>query len=612
MSQAILPWREYIPPAVVAGEVRLSQEEVVRVMGAVTFKVWRLLLQHRDEQAQQENRRQTRVGAWVTVSWRDLQRIGGRETVLFPGRMHCSTEKSVRSALARLTELGLVERVVCRKFINSTYDDDGLLVGREEQWRVTRAVYGAVTFGRSGTKERINMPKEVAEKIKKGSGRGGYRGPVSPEGRERIAAAQRERWQKHRAAKAPGAPLGGEVESAGGPVLVRPEPPPASPPERLSFDPASAVETDPVLTCSGVSQNGSPNQVKTGRSSDLLQSSVVSSLSFDNSLPTARRVAPHPSPFRAGGRPEGAELPPELLSAFEGAPEAPNAAPLSARPAPTGEQPRATPAPAPSTPSRARSEQPRTTPEESHGVDSRLFANPRPVARIAAPSLSELPFMPKEVNALRDGLTVKLPAAPLLDPDASRDERTMHVWRLIEGALKSYKFKRPVCMGYASTPFNAKHKFYGVVAKAGDAFLERGLSPAAWLDYWFNEHANGDYKAREPNLVFILSDTMIRQPQGWHTRLNGYADGRILYLPEVRSLLVRQQLVRRTIERRLRDGLPCGKEDLRAVFRQHFPDGFAVETQRARERAADAQEVLLADVRNACWLWGASPWEGMG
>ena len=629
-AQRALPWRYYTPPVQVRGAVPMPAHELRQLLGAKTYQVWRCMTALRDAQAQATGR-QGAQAALVCVTIHDVlaESLQPRHRPATQPRL---TWLGVKKSLQTLHRLGLVKRLPRRR-TDLARGGKGRPATRHEQttgqayvrWETWRAVYGAVRMGEA--QETITVRNEDKMTLSKLERRGGYRGPPSPEGREKMVQARRAWWAARRQEGA--TPLAGETPqnpqdsvSQKGPLApedVAPVVPPVTvqnmqdsvsqkgpypqakdlPPPGLEEGRGGAAE---------ISQKGPYPQVKrvpTSLKSKFVSSFAASLRSADAKEPRACGAGAHPVSSTKTRGVEGPVL--ELVSTPVGNPEQGPAASLPRRATePTLKQLGHTQGGQPLTPTPARPvEAPLRAPTQAPPTD-RLAGAPA-TYRVPVAALDHLPGMPRLINATRDGLVLLVPAAPLLDPAQPTTHTAMLVWKWLSSAIDDLDLKRPALLGRRDQLLTTRHKLWPVFAAAAEAFAERQIAPAAWFDYWLSEHAASGKSDKDPPILMFLNERLLRQPAGWHTRLAGYGGARSMYIPEVRHLLRAQQLLRYQLLRRYQE-VVANPALLSELVEAVFPGGVARTVERASKRVEEMQAVLNEDAMTGGWVWGTAPW----
>jgi len=180
-----------------------------------------------------------------------------------------------------------------------------------------------------------------------------------------------------------------------------------------------------------------------------------------------------------------------------------------------------------------------------------------------------------------------VPDPPLLDASLDDLQRATLLVKIYRQVVENRTKER--CFAFSRGALS-QSKHYGMIVKAAKAFIERGISPAAWIAWCIDtakhnaEERGEDFKL--PPLTVIFSAKSIKTPRGWFSRIApSYAGGRVVVGRKQRSLFDRYSRMRLALDQENAWKSP------EPVIARFFPDGYdqAVADVKAEIVATQAQ-----------------------
>lgn len=180
-----------------------------------------------------------------------------------------------------------------------------------------------------------------------------------------------------------------------------------------------------------------------------------------------------------------------------------------------------------------------------------------------------------------------VPDPPLLDAALDDLQRATLLVKVYRQVVENRAKER--CFAFSRGALS-QSKHYGTIVKAAKAFIERGISPAAWIAWCIDtakqnaEERGEDFKL--PPLTLIFSAKSIKTPRGWFSRIApSYAGGRVVIGRKQRSLFDRYARMRLALDQENAWKSP------EPVIARFFPDGYdqAVADVKAEIVATQAQ-----------------------
>jgi hypothetical protein len=194
----------------------------------------------------------------------------------------------------------------------------------------------------------------------------------------------------------------------------------------------------------------------------------------------------------------------------------------------------------------------------------------------------------------------RLRGPPLLPADLSRAEQA---WRLVyayRGAVeRAYRLKKPI---FAGTDVR-RSPHYAALVEGAAVLLQHQIPPIAWacwsVETW--RASEGRQAAKPPPVTWVFGADRISKRRGWFGReASAYDGGRVFQGP----LQVEYRQTYKLLEARLgRLGEGAPEAAVRAMVREHFPDGWDEQIRAARDENARTQAALDREVARGKWYW---------
>ena len=540
-----LPSGLYVPPALLAGETRHSLRKIRERLGAVYFEVWRAACDFRDARIQALAPADDPLAYEVCFSGRDVMNRVNNRVPRDPSERVKISKNQADTALKFLEAFGLLEISRKRRVFPREAQRDRAERKRPKRENACAWRAWRVVYGAWNQDQTVTLPGWVVAGLdERDRQRKASWKPkvISPEGLARCAQGGRHSGAVRRAKR-----LGVPVEE----ILGAPLPPK---PKRVRV--AAAVVTARVPT---------------------YQQARAVVTEFKARVECARRAV------RAQRKAE------EVIHCE----------------------------PAPAAPART------IGPNATHAEMARhLWGGDKTMRREimleAIPqidALGALCFGGATGPIGRTGLMPRLPnivvpAAKLLPDDATEMERAIILWRLIDGCLRENKLRRPSGWGKPGSAFDRRIKACRQVEDAADALYVRKIAPAAWLDYHVGEFMDRlkekTVRAKDFSLSWILSSKFIMQQAGWHARLAGALNARIVPAPADDTWGARVSLCQFVVGRNGHK-IKADPSLERAIERVFFPRGYDEELAERVARAEASSALLRADAATGAWVWGRDP-----
>ncbi len=192
-----------------------------------------------------------------------------------------------------------------------------------------------------------------------------------------------------------------------------------------------------------------------------------------------------------------------------------------------------------------------------------------------------------------------VPDPPKLDPTDSKERHAALIAAWYEGAHFAALGKRCWSFGRGGVK---KSRWFPLLLKAAEAFVERDIAPAAWLEWSFGVWAEHMKPKGTPLAVgWVLAPERIRKPRGWHSNQEGDSTERRLVVVPAAAELMRRQ---RDMQDDLTASAPVTDDDVRQIVSRHFSPGEHTRLVEVAQREAESMQAdLRSRAHNGGWVW---------
>ena len=211
------------------------------------------------------------------------------------------------------------------------------------------------------------------------------------------------------------------------------------------------------------------------------------------------------------------------------------------------------------------------------------------------PPRKEIMDLPPYPSVSRVGIA-KLPAPPLLDPEATMEKKVDMMVRAYRGAVESRYNKR--CFAFSRGDIR-NSKYWKLLTEAAETLCDFEASPFSWaafsMDAWIKYSATPKNKKKPPPANWVYSAKRIADHSSWFQREStNYSGGRLYFTNKHKEILRRYDGLRRDSMR---------VEITEEVMERWFPGGWEQFYARAKGEAADDQARLNKMAARGDFIW---------